>query len=186
MNDAKPVLINSVSGLRGIVGSSLTVENAMQFACVTGRLLADLSTESKGSIHKTIVIARDSRPSGPLLNHAVSAGLMAMGLDVIEAGIASTPTVGVLVRQLKTIGAIQITASHNPREWNGMKVFSSDGRVLTADLANKLSNHFSHLTTGKDCLQPFWSPVDELGITTDYTDPHQPHLDLLLDTINPE
>ena len=98
MNDAKPVLINSVSGLRGIVGSSLTVENAMQFACVTGRLLADLSTESKGSIHKTIVIARDSRPSGPLLNHAVSAGLMAMGLDVIEAGIASTPTVGVLVR----------------------------------------------------------------------------------------
>lgn len=186
MSDAKPVLINSVSGLRGIVGTSLTVEKAMQFACATGRLLSDLSTEAKGPIRKRIVIARDSRPSGPLLNHVVSAGLMAMGVDVIEAGIASTPTVGVLVRQLKTIGAIQITASHNPREWNGMKVFSSDGRVLTADLADHLSNHFSHLTTGKETLQTFWSPVDELGIATDYTDPHQPHLDLLLDTINPE
>ncbi len=115
-------LIVSVSGVRGIVGSGLSPAAALAFA-------AALGTYHKGG---QIVLCRDSRPSGLVLRHAVLAGLMGTGCDVIDLGIAPTPTCGLAVSKLGAAGAIQITASHNPAPWNGLKLFGADGAVLPA------------------------------------------------------
>jgi phosphomannomutase len=115
-------LIVSVSGVRGIVGSGLSPATALAFA-------AALGTYHKGG---QIVVCRDSRPSGLVLRHAVLAGLMGTGCDVIDLSIAPTPTCGLAVSKLGAAGGIQITASHNPAPWNGLKLFGADGAVLPA------------------------------------------------------
>jgi phosphomannomutase len=116
-------LIVSVSGIRGIVGDSLTPEPVSRFAAALGTFLHG----------GRVVVARDSRPSGEMLKHAVLAGLFSTRCQVEDIGIAPTPTVGIAVRQLGAAGAIQITASHNPSPWNGLKLFGPDGAVLPAD-----------------------------------------------------
>src|SRR5262245_49892732 len=114
-------LIVSVSGIRGIVGQSLTGAEALAFA-------AALGTHTKGG---PIVLSRDGRPSGRMLRHAVLAGLLGAGCKVHDLDVAPTPTCGLAVRQLGAAGAVQITASHNPAEWNGLKLFAGDGAVLS-------------------------------------------------------
>src|SRR5262245_6635441 len=116
-------LIVSVSGIRGIVGQSLLPDSVCRFGGALGTYL-------KGG---RVVVSRDSRPSGRMLRNAVQAGLTAAGCSVDDIGIAPTPTVGVAVRQLGAAGGIQITASHNPAPWNGLKMFGPDGAVLPAD-----------------------------------------------------
>jgi phosphomannomutase len=116
-------LIVSVSGIRGIVGAGLTPEAAARFAAAYGSTVAG----------KSVVLARDSRPSGEALRHAVLAGLLGAGCTVEDIGITPTPTCGFAVRQLNAAGAIQITASHNPAPWNGLKMFGADGAVLSAE-----------------------------------------------------
>ena len=115
-------LIVSVSGIRGIVGAGLTPGPVLAFAQALGTYLGV----------GPVVVSRDSRPSGDVLRHVVLAGLRAAGCAVHDLGIAPTPTVGVAVRRLSAAGAIQITASHNPAPWNGLKLFGSDGGVLSA------------------------------------------------------
>src|SRR5262249_40641936 len=112
-------LIVSVSGIRGIVGTGLTAETALAFASALGTHLGG----------GRVVVGGDGRPSGALWRHAVLAGLLEAGCDVKEVGVAATPTVGLAVRKLEAKGGIQITASHNPAPWNGLKLFGSDGRV---------------------------------------------------------
>src|SRR5262249_43779841 len=113
-------LIVSVSGIRGVVGRSLTPAAATAFA-------AALGTATQGG---PIVLSRDGRPSGDMLRHAVIAGLLATGCEVRDIGVASTPPFGVAIRRLQAAGGVQITASHNPAEWNGLKLFNRDGMVL--------------------------------------------------------
>ena len=125
-------LIVSVSGIRGIIGEGLTPEPAMRFA-------AALGTSFKGG---KVLLSRDSRPSGLTLRHAVLAGLMGTGCEVIDLGIAPTPTVGYAVRKLGAAGAIQITASHNPAPWNGMKLFGDDGAVLSPDAGRAIQDAY--------------------------------------------
>ncbi len=115
-------LIVSVSGIRGVVGEGLSADIVMEFAKAYG-------TFTKGG---RIVLCRDGRPSGEMLRHAVVAGLLATGCEIHDIGIAPTPTCGLAVRRLQAGGAIQITASHNPAQWNGLKMFAPDGAVLTA------------------------------------------------------
>src|SRR4051812_33863260 len=115
-------VIVSVSGIRGVVGRGLTPELAARFA-------AALGTHAGGG---RIVVSRDGRPSGVMLRHAVVAGLTAAGSEVIDLGIAPTPTCGWAVRALRAAGGVQITASHNPAPWNGLKLFGPDGAVLPA------------------------------------------------------
>jgi phosphomannomutase len=122
MTASSSELIVSVSGIRGIIGDWLSPVAAVAFAQALGTYL-------RGG---RIVLARDSRPSGQMLRHAVIAGLNACGCEIHDLGIVPTPTVGLAVRRLEAAGAIQITASHNPAPWNGMKLFGSDGAVLTA------------------------------------------------------
>jgi phosphomannomutase len=118
----KDALIVSVSGIRGVVGSGLTPEVTASFAAAHGTYLGGGS----------VVLSRDGRPSGDMLRHAALAGLVSVGCDVHDLGVAPTPTVGLAVRRLQAAGGIQITASHNPAEWNGLKLFGPKGCVLTA------------------------------------------------------
>jgi phosphomannomutase len=115
-------LIVSVSGIRGIVGQGLTCQKALAFAKALGTYVAG----------GPVVVSRDGRPSGATLRHAVLAGLLESGCTVHDLGIAPTPTCGLAIRRLNAAGGIQITASHNPAEWNGLKLFGSQGAVLTA------------------------------------------------------
>jgi phosphomannomutase len=149
----EPGLIVSVSGIRGVIGQSLTPEVATAFA-------AALGTHTGGG---RIVLSRDGRPSGILLRHAVLAGLLSAGCTVDDLGVVPTPTCGLAVRQLQAAGGIQITASHNPAQWNGLKLFGSDGMVLSAVLGEQLKDLFlagrfrrvswSELGTVKECRQ---------------------------------
>lgn len=115
-------LIVSVSGLRGIVGGSLTPEVAVRYA----RAFVD------GLPPGPIVLGRDGREHGPLFAAAIERALEADGRDILDAGVAATPTIGIVVRDERAAGGIQISASHNPAPYNGLKLFSAAGRVLPA------------------------------------------------------
>lgn len=125
-----PTRILSISGLRGLVGDGLDPAYITEFAMAVGTL-------SKGG---TVVVSRDGRSTGVMIKQAVIAGLMATGCKVIDAEIATTPTCGVLVSHHKAAGGIQITASHNPIPWNGLKPFTPRGSVYDAEWGAKLIN----------------------------------------------
>jgi phosphomannomutase len=131
MSTSNSVIV-SVSGIRGIIGEGLTPELACRFAAALGAHLGG----------GTVVLGRDSRPSGAMLRQAVLAGLVSAGCDVQDIGIAPTPTVGLAVRHLHAVGGIQITASHNPAPWNGLKLFDQRGAVLTANEGRTIQQLF--------------------------------------------
>jgi phosphomannomutase len=143
-------LIVSVSGIRGIVGQGLTPGPALAFA-------AALGTHVDGG---RVVLSRDGRPSGTMLRHAVLSGLLATGCEVEDLGVAPTPTCGLAVRRLRAAGGIQITASHNPAPWNGLKLFGPDGAVLTAAEGRKVQALFDAATFRG-------APWDRLGSVVD-------------------
>jgi phosphomannomutase len=128
----RDTLIVSVSGLRGIVGGSLTPDVAVRYVA------AFAATLPPGPI----VIGRDGRTSGPLLATAITEHLTRAGRDVIDCGIAATPTVGIVVRQEQAAGGVQISASHNPAPYNGLKLFSGAGRVLPAAAGGEVLRRF--------------------------------------------
>jgi len=109
----------SVSGIRGRVSESLTPELVGRLAASFGFFVAS----GKG----TVVVGRDSRTSGPILTRAVVSGLQSVGVDVVELGIVPTPTLLLAVRHHQAAGGICITASHNPAEWNALKLVSGEG-----------------------------------------------------------
>lgn len=151
-------LIVSVSGIRGIVGQGLTAEAATRFA-------AALGAYAKGG---RVVLSQDSRPSGTMLRHAVMAGLLGAGCTVSDIGIASTPTCGLAVRSLHAAGAIQITASHNPSPWNGLKMFGSDGAVLPAEEGRKVRELFE----SGDFHRAAWNGIGSTEVPPDVLDEH--------------
>jgi phosphomannomutase len=144
-------LIVSVSGIRGIVGEGLTPATALAFASALGAY-------TQGG---PVVVSRDGRPSGATLRYAVLAGLTAAGCEVHDLGVAATPTVGLAVRGLGAAGGVQITASHNPAPWNGLKLFGPDGRVLSAAEGRKLQALFEAGAAPH-------VPWDKLGLVQDY------------------
>ncbi len=139
-------LIVSVSGIRGIVGEGLTPQAALAFAQALG-------TYAQGG---SIAVGRDGRPSGMMLQHAVLAGLLSVGCPVHDLGVLPTPTVGVAVRRLRAAGGMQITASHNPAPWNGLKLFGDEGRVLSPGRGKEVHKLFE---SGAFARQPW----DRLG-----------------------
>lgn len=161
--------ILSISGLRGIVGDGLDAEFVVRFARAVGTLAGG----------GPIVLARDGRPSGQLLRHAAIAGLTSAGCRVIDLGIASTPTCGVLVTELGAAGGLQITASHNPIEWNGLKPFLPGGSVFDAATGQRL---LELLESGefRDCR---W---DELGEVQEYPEAAAAHVARILPLVNAE
>ena len=125
-------LIISVSGLRGIVGETLTPEIAVRYVQAFAAGLED----------GPLVISQDGRATGPALAAAIRDGLFAAGRDVIDASVAATPTTGILVREHSAAGGIQISASHNPAEYNGLKLFGADGRVVPASVGQQVLDRY--------------------------------------------
>lgn len=137
MESEAPLML-SVSGARGIVGQSMTPSVAADIASAFG-------TEIRGQLAQgtpTVLLGSDGRPSGGELLEAARGALAATGCAVVELGIATTPTVGIMTRALSAHGAIVVTASHNPIEWNGIKCLDSDGLAPPPDNADRIIARF--------------------------------------------
>lgn len=155
--------ILSISGLRGVIGNGLDPEYLTRFAAAVGTMCGG----------GTIVLSRDGRSTGEMVRRAVVAGLTATGCKVLDAGIATTPTCGVLVQHHHAAGGVQITASHNPIQWNGLKPFSPLGSVFDRPTGERLlqlleSGQFNYLS---------W---DKLGTVETLNDPAAPHIQRVL------
>jgi phosphomannomutase len=118
----------SISGVRGIIGEGLTPDVVLSFAQAFGTYCGP----------GKIVVGRDSRVSGPMLLGTVSAGLVAVGCEVIDIGIAPTPTTQLATENLQAAGGIILTASHNPVMWNGLKLLAADGLFLDEEQGAKV------------------------------------------------
>lgn len=158
----------SISGIRGIVGESLTPDRLL------GWVLAWESTLADGPI----VVARDARPHGEGLQSLVAGVLHYRGRMVLEAGLVPTPTVGVLVRHHIAAGGVMLTASHNPEQWNALKLFNAEGLILSPA-------HFER-------LEPIWNKPPDFstygyvkgGDIEELQDPLAPHLHKIFDEID--
>ncbi len=116
-------LMVSVSGIRGIVGDGLDPNVIVKYASA----YADFIGSGK------VVIGRDARITGEMVNSILTGTLLAKGLDVVDIGICPTPTVQYTVKNLKANGGIAISASHNPNEWNALKLLNSTGQFMTPE-----------------------------------------------------
>src|SRR6266498_5654033 len=125
-------LMVSVSGVRGLVGSDLTPEVVARWAAAFGtwaKAGKGAGGRGKGKAAR-IVLGRDARTSGPMFVDAATAGLVSIGCDVVDVGLVPTPTVQLAVEHHRAAGAIVLTASHNPIEWNALKFVGPDGIFL--------------------------------------------------------
>ena len=124
-------LIKSISGIRGTiggkVGDNLTPVDAVKFASAYGTFLKN--TTEKNQL--TVVIGRDARISGPMIHNLVVNTLIGLGINVIDLGLSTTPTVEVAVPMENADGGIILTASHNPKQWNALKLLNNKGEFLS-------------------------------------------------------
>ncbi len=123
-------LIKSISGIRGtiggVVGENLTPLDAVKFASAYGTWLKDYSKKDK----VIVVVGRDARISGPMIHNLVVNTLIGLGIDVIDLGLSTTPTVEIAVPLELADGGIILTASHNPKQWNALKLLNEKGEFL--------------------------------------------------------
>ena len=131
-------LIKSISGIRGTiggkVGDNLTPVDAVKFASAYGTFLKQNSNKEK----LTVVIGRDARISGPMIHNLVQNTLVGLGINVIDLGLSTTPTVEIAVPLEKADGGIILTASHNPKQWNALKLLNAKGEFLNGDDGAKI------------------------------------------------
>jgi phosphomannomutase len=130
-------LMISVSGMRGHVGTDLTPELVALHAAALGAWVrtsaaGQVAGAARHAAHPAVVLGRDSRTSGPMFTHAAAAGLMSVGVDVIDVGMVPTPTVQMAVEHHHAGAGLILTASHNPIEWNALKFVGPDGIFLDA------------------------------------------------------
>jgi phosphomannomutase len=161
--------IASVSGLRGIVGDGLD-------PLVAGGFVAAYAA---GCDAGPIVVGHDGRVSAPVMVQAVVAALTGCGRDVLLAGPAATPTIGVLVRDRGAAGAVQISASHNPPEYNGLKLFQAAGMVLGPAQGRAVLERWERADYP-------WARWDGLGKVATLDDPDAAHLAAVLATVDVE
>jgi phosphomannomutase len=126
--------------MRGIVGENLTPSIAAEYGCAFGKFLKNRHTDKKGKL--SVCIGRDSRSSGEMLKSAVATGLCTVGVDVVDLGLVTTPGVGIMVRELQCNGGVIITASHNPIQYNGIKLLLGNGIAPPADTAEQIRQYF--------------------------------------------
>ncbi|MFN5219255.1 MAG: hypothetical protein ACK5CL_10845 [Sphingomonadales bacterium] len=147
-------LIKSISGIRGTIGGipgqNLTPIDVVKFASAYGAWILNKDLGNK------VVIGRDARMSGPMVHGLISQTLAGLGIDVVDLGLATTPTVEMAVTELNASGGIIITASHNPKQWNALKLLNERGEFISdedgkAVLSLAENNDFS------------FAGVDELG-----------------------
>lgn len=165
-------LIKSISGIRGTIGGkpgeTLSPLDVVRFTAAYGTILA------KGKQGRVkVVIGRDGRISGPLVKDLVTSTLNALGIDVVDLGLSTTPTVEVAVTMEKADGGIILTASHNPREWNALKLLNDQGEFISAEIGQAVLD----LAAREDFV---FSPVDKLGHTVSNDSYRQKHIDAIL------
>lgn len=131
-------LIKSISGIRGTIGGRAgDTLNPLDIVKFTSAYATFIKRNSSTNNNK-IVVGRDARISGDMVNNIVCGTLTGMGYDVIDIGLATTPTTELAVKMTGADGGIIITASHNPRQWNALKLLNSDGEFLTKDNGNEV------------------------------------------------
>ncbi|MFY7730537.1 MAG: phosphoglucosamine mutase [Flavobacterium sp.] len=167
-------LIKSISGIRGTIGGNtgdnLTPVDAVKFASAYGTFLKNNSDKDK----LTVVIGRDARISGPMIHNLVVNTLVGLGINVIDLGLSTTPTVEIAVPLEKADGGIILTASHNPKQWNALKLLNEKGEFLSgADGAKILEIAEAEAFTFAD--------VDNLGEVTHNDAYMDIHIDEVLD-----
>ncbi len=166
-------LIKSISGIRGTIGGQTgDTLNPLDIVKFTTAYATFIRRQGKGKSNR-IVVGRDGRISGPMVRQVVCGTLMGMGYDVLDIGYATTPTTELAVRMSGADGGIIITASHNPRQWNALKLLNNEGEFLTAADGNEV------LTIAeKEDFE--YADVEHLG---SYTEDHsfdQRHIDSVL------
>lgn len=124
-------LMVSVSGVRGRVGDALTPEVIASFAAAFGAWA--MARAGRATARPRVVVGRDSRVSGPMFHRVVIAALQSVGCDIVDVGLAPTPTIQLAVESLHADGGLAITASHNPIEWNALKFIAPTGLFLSAE-----------------------------------------------------
>lgn len=174
-------LIKSISGIRGTIGGApgegLSPLDIVKFTAAYATLISRESADKS----RTVVVGRDARLSGPMVSDLVIGTLTAMGMDVVNIGLASTPTTEIAVTEEKACGGIILTASHNPKQWNALKLLNSDGEFLND-------------AQGKEVLriaeagEYSFAEVDELGHVYNNDTYNRKHIDkvLALDLVDTE
>lgn len=151
-------LLISVSGIRGVVGEAFTPETALNYARAFGTFL------KRGRV----AVGRDTRKTGPMVTSAVVSGLLASGCDVADIGICPTPTIEMAVRDGGFNGGVAVTASHNPVEYNALKLLGEGGLFLSDGLGKKVQRLFNS-GRFKDCN---WSSIGKASIEDKWIDHH--------------
>ena len=160
-------LIKSISGIRGTIGGAigegLNPLDAVKFTSAYAALIRKTTTAKTNKI----VVGRDARISGAMMEQIVVGTLMGMGFDVVNIGLATTPTTEVAVTMENACGGIILTASHNPRQWNALKLLNERGEFLNAEEG-------AEVLKIAEAEQFLYADVDHLGKVTvkDYTDAH--------------
>ena len=160
-------IIFSVSGVRGIYGETLTLPVTVHYTLAYARFCRENSKSRK------IVVGLDGRLKGDEIHAVVVYTLALSGFEVIDIGVAPTPTVQLAVEKLKAAGGIAVTASHNPQQWNGLKFLDSDGTFLKSRQIEKIKEYI------KEGYFNFVRPDSKLNITRDDTWLKK-HVDLVL------
>ena len=168
-------LIKSISGIRGTLGgptaTNLTPVDIVKFAAAYGSWLQQRYKDEKEPL--TVVVGRDARPSGPMVQELVQQTLVGLGIDVLSLGLSTTPTVAMAVPEVKAHGGIVLTASHNPIAWNALKLLNARGEFINAQdgqevLALAAAEAFD------------FAPTEALGRITSNTSAIAAHIDAIL------
>lgn len=170
-------LIKSISGIRGTIGGvpgdNLSPLDVVRFTAAYGSWLKE-SLNDGTSLHKKVVIGRDGRISGELVQRIVVSTLNALGIDVIDLGLSTTPTVEMAVVFEKADGGIILTASHNPKEWNALKLLNNKGEFISGDEGTKILE-----IAAADLFQ--FADVDNLGTYTTNETALEKHIQMVVD-----
>ena len=166
-------LIKSISGIRGTIGGrSGDTLNPLDIVKFTSAYATFIRRSGK-SQSNTIVVGRDARISGEMVKNVVCGTLMGIGYDVINIGLATTPTTELAVRMTQAAGGIIITASHNPRQWNALKLLNHEGEFLTKSEGNEVLD----IAESEDFN---YADVDHLGHYTEDASFDQRHIESVL------
>lgn len=166
-------LIKSISGIRGTIGGrSGDTLNPLDIVKFTSAYATFIRRSGK-SKSNTIVVGRDARISGEMVKNVVCGTLMGIGYDVINIGLATTPTTELAVRMTQAAGGIIITASHNPRQWNALKLLNHEGEFLTKSEGNEVLD----IAESEDFI---YADVDHLGHYTEDASFDQRHIESVL------
>jgi len=166
-------LITSISGIRGTLGGKagegLSPADIVKFATAYGSWLQNRFPEQR----LKVLIGRDARTSGPVVNKMVTATLQFLGIDIIDAGLVPTPTIGIGVREYNCHGGIIITASHNPKNWNALKLLNEKGEFLNTAQGEEMMA----FTQSQDTT---FAPVDKIGRYTKEDSALEMHIEKIL------